>query len=83
MDEPAFRAELRERRAAQAATRALRAAGVGSLAELKTLTRAELLGLARLGPLGYDYLNDALNRGDDRRLERLFEDITPNARRRA
>ena len=75
MDEPAFRAELRERRAAQAAARALRAAGITSLAQLKAFSRPRLLALARLGPLGYDYLNDALNRGDDARLERLFEDV--------
>lgn len=80
MEEPAFRAELREKRAAQAAARALREAGVESLDRLKAMSRVELLGLARLGPLAYDYLNDALNRGDDARLARLFDRHQPAAR---
>jgi hypothetical protein len=37
------------------------------------MDRTELLALTGVTPVGYDYINDALNRGDDARLAQLFE----------
>jgi hypothetical protein len=51
--------------------RALRAAGIDSLPQLRAMRRTALLDLPGLGAHGYDYVNDALNHDDRLRLAAL------------
>jgi hypothetical protein len=71
-DEAPFRRELRQRRLAAEARRALRSAGVDSVAALRAMPRADLLRMPGLGPHGYDFVNDLLNGGDEAGLADLI-----------
>ena len=67
--------ELHERALATRAARALRAAGVRRADELRCLQSHQRLALLRLrgfGPRAYDFVNEALNRGDEARLRLIF-----------
>ena len=68
-----FRKELRDRRVAAIAVRALREAGIESIDELYAMPRYDLLRLPGVGPLVFDYVNSLLNAGDVERLSALFD----------
>ena len=68
-------AELRDQRLATRARKALRAAGIRRAADVRSLQgrrRLALLGLRGFGPRAYDFVNEALNRGDEARMRQLF-----------
>jgi hypothetical protein len=61
-----------DRHLATRAARRLRDAGIRSVEELYAMHRYDLLKVPGLGPRAFDYINDALNRGDAHRLHGLF-----------
>jgi hypothetical protein len=67
-----FRQELRERRLAAIAAKALRGAGIESIDELYAMPRFDLLRVPGVGGVVFDYLNDVLRSGDPDRLAALF-----------
>lgn len=69
---PPFVYDVRRRRQAAAARRAIKRAGIKSAAELKATPRTELMRV--LPPVSYDVVNDALNRGDEARLREIVEE---------
>jgi hypothetical protein len=71
--EAPFRRELRERRVAVLAARALRGAGIDSVEELYAMPRFDLLRLPGVGGQVFDHINDVLKSGDPNRLAALFE----------
>ena len=76
-DRPPFRTAEAERRLALRAARALRSNGITSLDELERTPRFDLLRLPGVGAHVFDYVNDALNRGDLARIEALFAADAP------
>jgi hypothetical protein len=57
------------------AARALRDAGVRRADDLRRMQNHQRLALLRLrgfGPRAYDFVNEALNRGDEQRLRLIF-----------
>jgi hypothetical protein len=67
---PPFVYDVRRRRQAAAARRAIRKAGLTSVADLKATPRPKLMRV--LSPVAYDVVNDALNRGDEAKLRELI-----------
>lgn len=69
---PPFVYDLRRRRQAAAARRAIRKAGLRSVDDIKATPRPELMRV--LTPTAYDVVNDALNRGDEAKLREIVEE---------
>jgi hypothetical protein len=64
--------EQRNRMLASRARRVLRAAGIRSMEDLRSRHRLTLLRLRGFGPRAYDFVNEALNLGDEARVRELF-----------
>jgi hypothetical protein len=72
-----MRPEEHDRRLATRARKALRAAAIRRAADVRSLHgrgRLALLSLRGFGPRAYDFVNEALNRGDEHRMRLLFPD---------